>query len=64
MESSNKQYDTDDAMKRLFHHMLRDFRTVMGPAYHLDAELALASSITHFREMTWPDRFQAPPHVF
>lgn len=52
--TSFKGYSTDVVALRVFHALLRDFRTVHGQNFAAGAEHALNTSIAEFRSYEWP----------
>ena len=60
----HKGFDTDITMKTLWLKLVRDFRTVQGPGYNEESEIALLQGIKQFRLHTWPGRFKADPYLF
>lgn len=58
-------FNTDDAMRKLWVTMLRDFRVTFGPDYgHRPAGSLLQGDVKSFRNFRWPGRSRVQPYLF
>lgn len=60
-----KNWSTDETMRQLWFHLVKDFRTSHGLEYATNASTAFQNGgIKGFRAYKWPARCQAPPYLF